>query len=238
MNCANWARAVFSFRSEESVTEPAAFQIVRALREDILNGVLAPGLQIRQEALAEQFGVSRVPVREALRQLEAEGLVATEMHKGAFVSSRSLEEIEEMLDIRIALEGRALKLAIPNLTPKIFAEVHRILDTYDRSDEPQEWRDLNLSFHLTLYRACNRPRLVKMIEDVVLMNSHFMRTYISATVGRKGAQLEHRQILAACEAGDARRALRLLEAHIEHTRAAMQRKRGETTRPGRSPTKP
>lgn len=207
------------------MTEPVAFQIVRSLRDDILNGVLAPGLQIRQEALAGRFGVSRVPVREALRQLETEGLVTTELHRGAFVSSPTLEEVEEMLDVRIALETRALKLAIPNLTREILAKARKILDTYDHSDEPQEWRDLNLSFHLTLYAACSRPRLVKMIEDVVLMNSHFMRTYISATVGRTGAQAEHRELLNACAAGDSRRALRLLETHIEHTRAALRRKR-------------
>jgi DNA-binding GntR family transcriptional regulator len=76
-----------------------------------------------------------------------------------------------------------------------------------------------------------------MIEDVQLMNSHFMRTYISATVGRKDAQAEHRQILEACAARDSRRALRLLEAHIEHTRSALQRKRGAMRRPG-SPTPP
>lgn len=207
------------------MSEPAAFQIVRALREDILNGVLAPGLQIRQEALAEQFGVSRVPVREALRQLEAEGLVKTELHKGAFVSTRSLDEIEEMLDIRIGLELRALKLAIPNLTADDVATARRILDSYDRSESPQEWRDLNLSFHLALYGACNRPLLVKMIEDVALMNSHFMRTYISATVGRDDAQREHHEILDACAAHDTDKALALLEEHIEHTRAALRRKR-------------
>ena len=215
-----------------SESEPVAFQIVRSLREDILDGVLAPGLQIRQEALAERFGVSRVPVREALRRLEAEGLVTTELHKGAFVSSRSLDEVEEMLDIRIALELRALKLAIPNLSREHLTRARNILDTYDRSDAPQEWRDLNLSFHLTLYRACNRPRLVKMIEDVQLMNSHFLRTYISATVGRENAQREHHQLLAACAARDSRRALRLLETHIEHTRAALQRKRATSSRPG------
>ena len=208
-----------------SESEPIAFQIVRSLRDDILNGVLAPGLQIRQEALAEQFGVSRVPVREALRQLETEGLVTTELHKGAFVSTRSLKELDEMLDIRIALELHALKLAIPNMTPAVVAKARKILDTYDRSEEPQEWRDLNLSFHLTLYGACNRPRLVKMIEDVQLMNSHFMRTYISATVGRKSAQAEHHEIIDACATRDSHRALRLLEAHIEHTRSALQRKR-------------
>jgi DNA-binding GntR family transcriptional regulator len=208
--------------------EPMAFQIVRSLRDDILNGVLAPGLQIRQEAVAEQFGVSRVPVREALRQLEAEGLVTTELHRGAFVSTRSLEEVEEMLDIRIALETRALKLAIPKLTREVLGKARAILATYDRSDEPQQWRDLNLAFHLALYGASGRPRLVKMIEDVQLMNSHFLRTYISVTVGRDDAQAEHHEILDACAARDVRRALRLLEAHIEHTRAALQRRRAAT----------
>ena len=214
----------------EAMSEPAAFQIVRSLRDDILNGLLAPGLQIRQEQLAEKFGVSRVPVREALHQLEAEGLVRTELHKGAFVSTRSLSEIDEMLDIRIGLELRALKLAMPNLTPQVIDQTRRILDSYDRSDNPQEWRDLNLSFHISLYGPCNRPRLVKMIEEVALMNSHFMRTYISATVGRDDAQQEHHEILDVCAAGDAERALQLLEAHIEHTRAALQRARAKAPR--------
>jgi DNA-binding GntR family transcriptional regulator len=205
--------------------EPVAFQIVRSLRDDILNGVLAPGLQIRQEAVAEQFGVSRVPVREALRQLAAEGLVTTELHKGAFVSTRSLDEVEEMLDIRIALELRALKLAIPNLTRESLDKARGILETYDRCDEPHQWRDLNLAFHLALYGPCDRPRLVKMIEDEQLANSHFLRTYVSITVGRDDAQAEHYEILAACAARDSRRALRLLETHIEHTRLALQRRR-------------
>ncbi|MFO1282730.1 MAG: GntR family transcriptional regulator [Burkholderiales bacterium] len=217
-----------------SDAEPVAFQIVRSLRDDILNGVLAPGLQIRQEVVAEQFGVSRVPVREALRQLEAEGLVTTELHKGAFVSTRSLDEVEEMLDIRIALELRALKLAIPNLTRESLGKAGGILETYDRCDDPRQWRDLNLAFHLALYEPCNRPRLVKMIEDVQLANSHFLRTYVSITVGREGAQAEHHEILAACAARDSRRALRLLETHIEHTRLALQRRRVATPSPATS----
>jgi DNA-binding GntR family transcriptional regulator len=195
------------------------------LRDDILNGLLPPGLQVRQEALADQFGVSRVPVREALRQLEAEGLITSELHKGAFVSSRSLDEVEELLDIRIALELRALKLAIPNISADVVAKAQDILDVYDASDEPQEWRDLNMSFHMTLYAPCNRPRMIKMIEDVMLVNHRFLRTYISATVGRVDPQAEHHRILDACAAKDSRKALQLLETHIEHTRAALQRKR-------------
>lgn len=214
-----------------AVSEAAATRIVRALRDDILNGVLPPGLQIRQEALAGQFGVSRVPVREALRQLEAEGLVTSELHKGAFVSTRSLDEVEEMLDIRIALEMRALKLAIPNVTPEVVTRARRILAEYDRSDDPQQWRDLNMAFHMTLYAPCNRPQLLKMIEDVVLANHRFIRTFISATVGRVDPQAEHHRILEACAAQNTARALKLLETHIEHTRRALQKKRASVTTP-------
>ena len=207
------------------MTEPAWQRVVKALRDDILDGVLPPGLQLRQEALAEQYGVSRVPAREALRQLEAEGLVSSEPNKGAFVSTLSIEEIDEMLDIRIALELRALKLALPGITSAVVAKAKRILAAYDRSDDPQEWRDLNLAFHLCLYAPCKRPRMLKMIEDVSLVNYRFLRTWISTTVGSAKPQAQHRLLLEACAAHDDKRALRLLEAHIEHTRDALRRKR-------------
>ena len=208
------------------MSKPASAFIADSLRESILDGILPPGLQVRQEMLAEQFGVSRVPVREALRQLEAEGLICSELHKGAFVSSRSLDEVIEMLDIRIGLEVRALKLALPNFTKKTVQEAQRILKKYDGSETPQEWRDLNLAFHLCLYQPSNRPRLVKMIEDVVLGTHRFLRTYISATVGREAPQAEHHRLLELCAAHDAPGALRLLETHIEHTKAALLRKAG------------
>lgn len=209
------------------MSKPASAQIVDALRGSILDGVLAPGMQIRQELLAEQFGVSRVPVREALRQLEAEGLVYSELHRGAFVSSRSLDEVIEMLDIRIGLEVRALKLALPNITKKTVQEAERILKRYDGSETPQEWRDLNLAFHLCLYQPSNRPRLVKMIEDVVLGTHRFLRTYVSATVGREQPQAEHHRLLELCADRDTSAALRLLEVHIEHTKSALLRKAGQ-----------
>ena len=220
------------------MSEATSQRIFRSLKDDILKGVLPPGLQIRQEALAEQFGVSRVPVREALRQLESEGLLTSELHRGAFVSNRSLDEVEEMLDIRIALELRALQLALPNITAEVVCAAKDILSTYDRSEDPMEWRDLNVAFHMTLYKPCNRPRLLKMIEDVVLVNYRFLRTYISATVGRDGPQDEHHQILEACAAHDTSLALQLLETHMEHTRVALQKKRASQTASDLSPGKP
>lgn len=206
------------------MNKPASAAIVDALRESILDGVLAPGMQVRQELLAEEFGVSRVPVREALRQLEAEGLIQSELHKGAFVASRSIEEVVEMLDIRIGLETRALALALPNFDAATVQAAERLLAQYDGSESPQQWRDLNLAFHLCLYRPCGRPRLVKMIEDLVLGTHRFLRTYVSATLGRTDPQAEHRELLALCAAGDAPAALHALQTHIEHTQAALRRK--------------
>jgi DNA-binding GntR family transcriptional regulator len=204
------------------MAKPTSLRIVDALRESILDGVLAPGLQVRQEALAEQFGVSRVPVREALRQLEAEGLIQSELHKGAFVSSMSLDEVAEMLDIRAGLEVRALKLAIPNFKREHAKEAERILKRYDASASPRDWRDLNLAFHLALYRPCGRQRLLKMIEDVALGTHRFLRTYISALVGREQPQAEHYKLLELCVAGNASTASRLLENHIERTKTILQ----------------
>jgi len=203
------------------MSKATSVRIVDALRERILDGVLPPGLQVRQEALAEQFGVSRVPVREALRQLEAEGLIQTELHKGAFVSTLSLDEVIEMLDIRIGLELRALKLAVPNFTKEQAKEAERILKRYDGSESPHEWRDLNLAFHLALYKPSNRPRLVKMIEEVVLGTHRFLRTYISAVVGRDQPQAEHHKLLELCVTRNTPGALKLLETHIERTKTVL-----------------
>lgn len=206
------------------MNKPASALIVETLRERILDGELAPGMQVRQELLADQFGVSRVPVREALRQLEAEGLIQSELHRGAFVASCSLDELIEMLDIRIALEVRALKLALPNFTKQTIQAAEKILRKYDGCETPHEWRDLNLQFHLCLYQPSNRPRLLKMIEDVALGTHRFLRTYISATVGRDGPQAEHHELLELCAANKTAAALRMLEAHIEHTKSALRLK--------------
>jgi len=191
---------------------------------DLIFSSVPPSWAWAVELLAEQFGVSRVPVREALRQLEAEGLLYSELHKGAFVASRSLDEVVEMLDIRIGLEVRALQLALPNFTKQTIQEAKAILKKYDGSETPQEWRDLNLQFHLCLYQPANRPRLLKMIEDVVLGTHRFLRTYISATVGREDPQAEHHLLLELCAAKNASAALRTLESHIEHTKTALLRK--------------
>jgi DNA-binding GntR family transcriptional regulator len=195
--------------------------VLGELRKLILEGTLGVGQQLRQEDLARRFGVSRIPVREALGRLQAEGLVDHFANRGSVVAGRTVDDLLETLDIRIALETRALRLALPNYTPGDLKRAREILREYDQSEQPRRWSELNLEFHLALYRPCARPRLMKMIEDVSRGVSLHLRQYISHTVGRRDPQAEHKEILKACAAGDADLAASLVERHIEHTKSSV-----------------
>ena len=106
---------------------------LEAMREGILNGTYAEGEQLRQDAIAADLGVSRIPVREALRQLEAEGLVVFSPHRGAIVSSLSLKEIRELFELRAEIESDLLRRAIPEMGSEDFARASEILTAYDGS---------------------------------------------------------------------------------------------------------
>ena len=203
----------------------AADAIADELRRLILSGAVGVGVQLKQEALARRFGVSRFPVREALRRLQAEGLVTHTPNAGSVVASRTVADLVEICDIRIGLETRALELAIPNLQPADIKAAQAILARYDASERPQEWTELNLEFHLGLYRPCGRPRLLKMIEDIVRSTELHLRAKGSLIVGRQAPQAEHREILAACRERDVVKARALLQIHVEHTQAALRAQR-------------
>lgn len=195
--------------------------ITAELRNMILSGEIGLGVQLKQESLAKHFGVSRIPVREALKRLLAEGLVEHTPNAGSVVARRSPEELQEILDIRIGLETRALALAIPNMQPADFKAARDIMARYDASDEPREWAELNLEFHMRLYRPCGRPRLLRMIEEMVRGTDIHLRALQSSRTGRRAPQVEHKDILAACIERNVRKATTLLQTHIEHTQSAL-----------------
>ena len=196
-------------------------EITVELRKNIYDGALSSGVALKQEELAERFGVSRIPIREALKRLEVEGLVRHEPNKGSVVASHSISDVIEMLDIRIGLETRALRLAIPHMNKKHLDRCEAILKRYDATSKPSSWSALNLEFHLTLYSVAGKPRLIKMIEDLVLSTQRYTRIYISHTLGRDQPQKEHYGLLQALRKGDAEKALMLLEEHIGHTQKAI-----------------
>ena len=197
------------------------------LRRSIMDGDIPGGAQLRQDELAERFGTSRIPVREALRQLEAEGLVTIHPNRGAVVASLSLEEVLELLDIRVALECRALSLAIPEMVDSDFEDAQEILNSYDLEPEPSRWSEMNRKFHETLYAPCHRPRLLAMIEANYGQIGRFLRVQVSRVTGKEQPQTEHRKILLACRARKRAEAVALLEQHILNTqrlvRASMRR---------------
>lgn len=193
-------------------------RIAAELRERILRGELSGGFPLRQSLIASEFGVSRIPVREALSRLEAEGLVVREHNRGCAVASLSIDDLLESIEIRKALEMAALRHAIPKLKARDVAHAEEILARYARATRPDDWTELNLDFHLALYRPAGMPRLLRMIEDLIRGADRYLRIYISSVAGRDVPMMEHRAILDAARGGDARRALRLLESHIERTR--------------------
>lgn len=200
--------------------------ITEGLRDMILSGELGLGVQLKQEALAELFGVSRIPIREALKRLEAEGLVEHRPNAGAVVARRSAAELLEILDIRIGLETRALALAVPNMRPSDFRAARAVMARYDASDMPREWAELNLEFHMCLYRPCNRPRLLRMIEEIVRGVDIHLRAQQSFRMGRKSPQAEHVHLLTACMDGNVKKAVQLLQQHIEHAQAGLSEHSG------------
>lgn len=207
--------------SEGGAKMSAPAMIREGLRRAILDGDYASGMQLRQDELAERFGTSRIPVREALRQLEAEGLVTIAANKGATVTALSLQEVLELLDIRIALECRALRLAIPNMIDGDFEAAETILQNYAGSDDPIRWGEANWAFHSVLYAPCARPKLLGMIEANYGHVDRFTRLNVSRAAGKDRPLREHWELLNHCRSGAMAKAAALLEEHVGYSQKAL-----------------
>lgn len=196
--------------------------IADRLRAAILGGERAAGEQLRQDALAAAFGVSRIPVREALFQLEAEGLVRIVPHKGAIVTGLSMAEIDDVFDLRVMLEPRLLADAIPRMAQSDFVRLdgaQRAFEAMARSGETAGSGPLNAAFHMALYAAARLPKTASIVAGLLQTSERYTRLQLSSPRALAKAGREHRGLLAACRAGDAGAAGNLLAAHIEGVRA-------------------
>lgn len=195
----------------------SATDIYEDLKNRIVSGQIAGGLPLRQEELARSFGVSKIPVREALRQLESSGLVEFRPRRGAIVADLSPDDILDLLDVRIALECRALELAVPNIVDDDIRLAQETLVEYLQETEAERWSELNTRFHQCLYEPCGRPHLLKFIRDLQNRMGPFLRLNVTLATGLERPDREHREILSACATGDAILAVQLLRKHIENT---------------------
>jgi DNA-binding GntR family transcriptional regulator len=185
-----------------------------ALREAILCGALPGGAPLRQEELAAAFGVSRMPVREALRQLEARALVDFHPHRGAVVAEISAEESADIGTIRAALEPAALRLSLPHLGPADFTLADELIAEMDGEADPGRMGELNRRLHMTLYARAGKPRLLALVEQHLAAADRYLRFQFTALGYQPRSQDEHRALLAACRAGDAAAACGVLVRHV------------------------
>ena len=188
--------------------------IADSLRADILRGNFKSGQALKQDEIAAQFGVSKIPVREALVQLKAEGLVNFYPNRGAFVSELSAAEADEIYVMRIALETAVLARAIPNLTVAELNHAEEILKAIDQEENIAKWGELNWEFHGTLYAPAALPRLMDTIKALHTNIARYLVLYLAGMAYQKKSQKEHRAILAACRHGDIEKAINVLEVHL------------------------
>lgn len=215
-------------RGEPSPRDPApsvrpisrqtlAAMTVDALRDSILRGRFPEGQPLRQDKIAAQLGVSRIPVREALRQLESEGLVTFAPHKGAVVSLLSLGEIEELFALRALIESDLVRRAVPRMTREDDARTAEVLERYERAirgGESSEWEERNWQFHSTLCLAADRPFTLAFVRKLHQQSDRYQRMHLTFARGEIGTRKAHRAIAAAAKRRDARLAARLMRDHI------------------------
>jgi len=188
-----------------------------AIRERILRGRYPEGEPLRQDAIGVELGVSRIPVREALRQLEAEGLVTFNPHRGAVVSTLSLKQIRELFELRAEIEGDLIRRAVPHMKPEDHARADEILDAYEaalRSGQVAVWGALNWQFHSTLYAPADRVLTMSIVSKLHHHSDRYLRMQLALTHGETRARHEHRGIAAAARKRDAAKAGRLMREHI------------------------
>ncbi len=188
--------------------------VEETLRRAILSGVLEGGTALRQDELAERFGVSRMPVRDALKHLEAQALVTFLPNRGAVVTELSAADAADIMGLRRVLEPAALALSIPHLTAADLARAAEAIADMDAETDPGRMGELNRRFHMSLYARAGRPRLLGLIEAHFAESDPVLRFHLAALGSAEMGQDAHRAILAAAARGDVEAACALLSAHI------------------------
>jgi DNA-binding GntR family transcriptional regulator len=189
--------------------------LVERLRNEIICGNFAPGQRLRLRDLADQFRVSTQPIREALSELEAEGLVTSEPRRGATVTLLSPEELQDIYDIRATLEAMATRLATAHLTPADFHKLDYLITEMDNHPgEVVKLVQFNFEFHMILYAASGRKHLCELNATLRNRTAHYLHAYMIDQGGMPLAQEEHRAIVAACRQRDAEKASSIMYRHV------------------------
>lgn len=195
-------------------SDTIATRIGRTLADRIISGAIEAGARLRQDHVAEEFGASHVPVREAFRLLESQGLVVSEPRRGVRVAGFTLDEVREVAEMRAALEALALRNAFPHMTKAILDKAEEANRAGDRARDVHAWEEANRTFHRIILTPCGMPRLLKAIDDLQTASARFLfsgwRAEWEAPTDR-----DHRAILDALRAGQADLAAAVLTRHVQ-----------------------
>lgn len=205
-------------------TSASSAKITEVLRTRILNGELRPGARIRQEVIAAEFGVSRIPIRESLRILEAAGLITIVASSGAWVASMNLAELQETYLIRERLEPLLLGMAVPLHTTESIAALRELNREVRESSSVDEFVDLDRKFHQATFEGPSAENLRMMVDRLWNSTQHYRRAFMQLVWddGIRETFMEHDLIVKAIADHDVRSAEDLMEMHIRRTRLALE----------------
>ena len=192
--------------------------VLEALREAILTNLFEPGARLRQEELADVFGTSRIPVREALRALEYEGLVRSEPHRGFTVTTLDADDVEEVYHLRLLLESEAVRLAIPLLTDEDVSDLNRLFEVMTGASDPDEQLAARERFYFRLFSVAGRPRLVSLIGR---LRQEVARALRWPTI--QYSPSHHAAFFEAVKNGDTDAAIAHLESHYGRVASLIRR---------------
>ena len=194
--------------------------VLTGLRTDILTGELGPGDQVVQELLAERYGVSRVPLREALKTLESEGQVVYYPHRGYFVAELSVADLMEVYRLRSLLEAEAIRHAVPALNDGDVDDLADLLaevDAASRAEDVLAMTAANRRFHFPIFDAAGMPRLTRLLHQLWDATDAYRALYFQQSINRSRVGREHARMLAALRARDAELLVRLHDEHRDRS---------------------
>ncbi|HFT8004833.1 TPA: GntR family transcriptional regulator [Burkholderia cenocepacia] len=207
----------------EAKLDSTADAVAASLRDMIINGELAAGERLVERDLAERFGISRIPMREAIQRLEREGLLDIFRNRGAVVRMLSASDVQEIYDLRVLLEGDAIYRSVKRLDDETLARaelVHRLLGD---ATVPRRQGELNREFHALLYSYCGNARQLKSIAELRGQVERYERLQATLLADTPSFQVEHDDILQACLERDARGARAMTVAHLDSARRIVLR---------------
>ena len=190
--------------------------VAEQLRRGILSGEIEPGTRLRQNDLAQQYGVSTTPVREAFLMLEREGLAVSDAHRGVIVFRPTLEDLQENYELRIVLESLGADKAAVNATDQDLVEITALFDEMHGLEDALRYMEVNTAFHERIYAAARRRRLAAMIKDLRNAGYAYGQLFAARMPGPEQTEAEHRDILEALQASAPRKAAQAMTRHLRN----------------------